>query len=84
MHPHPYLLAALTEDRSRQCPCGAVAERRHGLCRKCYARVQWRRKTTHTAHRTSRHLAARQARAGARRFTDAMSFVTKRSKGVES
>jgi hypothetical protein len=42
---HPDLLAALAEDKRRQCPCGAMAEEAFGLCRKCHARFAWRRKT---------------------------------------
>lgn len=59
MH-HPYLLAALAEDRRRLCPCGAVAERPGALCRKCSARIAWRRKTTWTSRRTTRRRPVRE------------------------
>ena len=62
---HPDLLAALADDRRRQCPCGAVTEQPHHLCRKCRARIVWRRKITPTSRRAARRLAKRQARAGA-------------------
>jgi hypothetical protein len=77
MHPHPYLLEALADDRRRQCPCGAAAERTNGLCRKCQARVQWRRKTTRTPRRVARRLIARQAHAGARTFAQAVRMARK-------
>lgn len=44
------LITILAEQRRRQCPCGAVADRPVGLCRKCQNRKAWRRKTT-TPHR---------------------------------
>ena len=81
---HPYLLAALADERRRSCPCGAVTEHPYSLCRKCHARVLWRRKTTRTARRASRHLAHRQAREGARRFARAMSLLNTGNKGVEN
>jgi hypothetical protein len=77
MHPHPYLLAALADDRRRQCPCGAAAERTNGLCRKCQARVQWRRKTTRTPRRVARRLVSRQARSGARTLAQAIRVTRK-------
>ena len=40
------LTVLLTDQRRRQCPCGAVADRPFGLCRKCQDRNAWRRKTT--------------------------------------
>lgn len=40
------LIVILAEQRRRQCPCGAVADRRSGFCRKCQDRNAWRRKTT--------------------------------------
>ena len=45
------LTVLLAEHKRRQCPCGAVAERRSGLCRKCHDRGAWRRKTTATHRR---------------------------------
>jgi hypothetical protein len=77
MHPHPYLLAALADDRRHQCPCGAAAERSNGLCRKCQARVQWRRKTTRTSRRAARRLTTRQARTGARALALAIRITRK-------
>jgi len=50
---HPILIAALVEDRRRQCPCGAVAQQPYGLCRECQAVTVWRRDTERTRSRSS-------------------------------
>ena len=76
-----YLITVLAEDRHRHCPCGAVAEQPYGLCRKCHARMVWRRKTTRTSRRAARRQAVRH---GARLLTGAMSLLRSTSKGVES
>ena len=81
---HPDLIAALADERRRQCPCGAVAERPDRLCRKCQARMAWRRKTTRTSRRAARRLAARQAHEGTRIFASAMALLRTVSKGAES
>ena len=57
---HPILIAALVEDRRRQCPCRTVASQTDGLCRECKAVVVWRRET----ERTRRRGAPNWARAG--------------------
>lgn len=58
---------ALAEDRRRFCPCGAVTEHPYGMCRKCHARMTWRRHKTqsrrHTVGRRSSRLARDRARA---------------------
>ena len=46
---HPILLAALVEDRRRQCPCMAVAPESYGPCRRCRAAAIWRHETTWTS-----------------------------------
>ena len=48
---HQILVAALAEDRRRGCPCGAVAQQPHGLCRECQAVSVWRRETKRTSRR---------------------------------
>ena len=48
------LAVILADQRRRQCPCGAVADRPFGLCRKCQDRKSWRRKSEST-HRKSTH-----------------------------
>jgi hypothetical protein len=76
-----YLITVLAEDRRRHCPCGAVADQSYGLCRKCHARMVWRRKIT----RASRHAARRQAAVhGARLLASAISLLQATSKGAES
>ena len=81
---HPRLIAALADDWRRQCPCGAVAERPDRLCRKCHARMAWRRRTTRTSRRAARRLDARQAHEGTRIFASAMARLQTISRGVES
>lgn len=87
MH-QPYLITALYEAKRRQCPCGAVAEHPRGLCRKCQARMAWRRKTTTRTSRrgaSRRRLAKRHARSLARLANDAMSLPrTTASKGDDN
>jgi hypothetical protein len=52
---HPTLVSLLAEERHRQnCPCGAVSEHPYALCRKCHARMAWRRRTTDNARRAAR------------------------------
>jgi hypothetical protein len=48
------LTVVLTEQRRRQCPCGAVADRPLGLCRKCQDRNARRRRTTSTRRKNTR------------------------------
>jgi hypothetical protein len=81
---NPYLLAALGEDRHRQCPCGAIAERHERLCRKCRARMAWRRKTTRASRRAARHLVARQVGEGTQILASVMALFGAIGKGVES
>jgi len=78
------LIVALADDRHRQCPCGAVADRPDRLCRKCHARMLWRRKTTRTSRRAARRLAALQAHEGTRIFASAMALLQVIGRGVES
>jgi hypothetical protein len=81
---HPKLIAVLADDQHRHCPCGAVGEQPQRLCRKCHARMAWRRKTTRTSRRAARRLAAHQAREGTRILASAMALLHAISKGVES
>jgi len=74
------LLAPPAGGRRRQCPCGAVTDHSYHLCRKCRARVVWRRKTTRTSRRVARRLTARQAHNGARTFAQALRHVKKGAK----
>lgn len=36
---HPYLVAALVDDRRTFCPCGVVPSQSHQLCRTCLVRI---------------------------------------------
>jgi hypothetical protein len=83
MH-HPDLLAALAQDKVRQCPCGAVADRPFGLCRKCQARGAWRRKT-HSRHRqAARGRLGHRIRHIARLLVGVMCLLLPTSRGLES
>jgi hypothetical protein len=75
------LTAALAEDRRRQCPCGAVAGQPLGLCRKCHARMGWRRKTRQASRRAARRQVAGH---GTRILVGVMSLLRTTSKGAES
>ena len=75
---HPSVIAAIAEYRYRQCPCGAATDQPYGLCRKCYARMVWRRHHSRASHRAARRLAARQARDGARLLTATKSLLRTR------
>lgn len=70
------LTVILADQRHRQCPCGAVADRRLGLCRKCQDRKAWRRKTTTPRRKTSRRGFARRVHDAARFLTGAVIVLT--------
>ena len=50
---HPILVAALVEDRRRQCSCGAVTQRPNGRCRRCRAAAFSRHETARSSCRTA-------------------------------
>jgi hypothetical protein len=80
---HPILIAALAEDRRRQCPCGAVTQEPNGMCRGCQAAAVSRHETA----RSSRRTASRRTPAGtakARLFGWAASLLQIIGKGAES
>ena len=77
------LIVALTEQRRHQCPCGAVADRGFGLCRKCRARNAWRRKTTSSHRMPRRRRSAHRDRNVARFFADLFTRFTLVSNGME-
>jgi len=56
------LAVILADQRRRQCPCGAVADRPFELCRKCQDRKTWRRKTTFARRKDKRRRLGRRAR----------------------
>ncbi len=56
------LTVILAEQRRRQCPCGAVADRPFGFCRKCQDRTAWRRKATAKQRKATRRPVSRRLR----------------------
>lgn len=72
MHHNLALAIVLAEQRHRQCPCGspcgAVADRPFGLCRKCQDRNGWRRKNTASRRKATRRQSGHRARKLARIF----------------
>ena len=81
---HPNLIAALAEDRRKSCPSGAVTEQPHHPCRKCLARLVWRRHTSRPPRSALQRPAGRQTRARARIFAAATSMLRIISKGARS
>ena len=75
MH-HSLIIMAMAGDRRRFCPCGAVTEHPSGLCRKCHARMTWRRHNTRPRRRTTRRRSGRQARDRARVLAASMFHPT--------
>jgi hypothetical protein len=72
---HPQFINPTTRGRHRRCPCGALTEPGRGLCRKCHARILWRRRHSRGTQRAARRLASRQARHSARLFANAISLL---------
>ena len=80
---HPVLVAALAEDRRRQCPCGAVTQEPNGMCRGCRAAAISRHETAPSNGRTaSRWTPVRVAKA--RLFARVASLLQIIGKGAES
>jgi hypothetical protein len=80
---HPILIAALAEDRRRQCSCGAVTQETNGTCRRCQAAAVSRHETA----RSSRRTASRWTPVGsakARLFGRVASLLQIIGKGAES
>ncbi len=50
---HPILVAALAEDRRRQCSCGAVKQEPNGICRGCRAAAISRHESAPSNRRTT-------------------------------
>jgi hypothetical protein len=66
------LIVVLAEQRRRQCPCGAVADRPFGLCLKCRDRNAWRRKGVSNRRRGTRRRRGHRTRNVTRTFFDAV------------
>jgi hypothetical protein len=80
---HLEIKTVLAVDRRRRCPCGAVAERPGKFCRKCQARMAWRRRYDATNRRTARRIVRRQARDSARLLAGALALLAITDEGVE-
>ena len=80
---HPNLIAALAEDRCKVCPCGAVTGQPCGLCRRCLARMGWRRCTSHPSRHTVRRRSDRPARDRAWIYAVAASMLRTMGKGAK-
>jgi hypothetical protein len=81
---HPDLIAALAEDRRKSCPCGAVAEPSWELCRKCIARITWRRRTRRPYRRAIRRHVGRQIPDRMGVFAPTTSIFRATGKGAEN
>ena len=80
---HPILVAALADDRCRQCSCGAVTQAPNGRCRGCQAAAVARHETA----APSRRAASRWTPPGiakARLFAGVASLLQIFGKGAES
>ncbi|HXL89134.1 MAG TPA: hypothetical protein VN969_09155 [Streptosporangiaceae bacterium] len=63
---HSSLINQLTEIQRRSCPCGAVPEPSHGLCRKCFSGMVWRRRKAKPVRHATRRRRGWQAHERAR------------------
>jgi len=66
------LAVILADQRRRQCPCGAVADRPFELCRKCQDRKAWQRQATFSRRKAARGRHGRRTRNVARLFADVL------------
>jgi hypothetical protein len=66
------LTVILADQRRRQCPCGAVADRPFGLCRKCQDRKAWQRQAAFSRRKSARRRHGRRTRNVARLFADVL------------
>jgi hypothetical protein len=80
---HPILVAALAEDRRRQCSCGAVMREPNGMCHGCRAVAASRHETARSSRRTTSRWAPARA-AKARLFAWVTSLLQTIGKGAES
>jgi hypothetical protein len=71
------------QDNSWSCSCGAIAEQQHGLCRKCYAGMTWRRHTSGSARKTSRRRRGRLSRERARILSVAATMTGSNGSGAD-
>jgi hypothetical protein len=80
---HPNTVITIPHEHPRPCPCGAVPEYPHGLCRKCHAGMVWRRRKTGQAQHSTRRRRGRQSRNRSRIMALAESMSRVSSKGAD-
>jgi hypothetical protein len=80
---NPHQIYKIAEVRHQSCPCGAVAEHHHGLCRKCHAGMTWRRRNAGTARNSSRRRRGRQSRERGRLLALVTSSFRTSGKGAD-
>jgi|HubBroStandDraft_5_1064220.scaffolds.fasta_scaffold346414_1 hypothetical protein len=81
---HPSTIITIPQQYTRQCPCGAVPEYPHNMCRKCHAGMVWRRRKTGSPRRASRRRRSRQSRDNSRILTlNEPMFRTANSRGAD-
>ena len=59
---HPNTIITIPQRYTRQCPCGAVPECPHSMCRKCHAGMVWRRRKAGPPRHASKRRRGRQSR----------------------
>lgn len=79
---HPDLIAELAEDRRNSCACGTFTDQPNGLCRRCLARMGWRRCTSRSSRSAVHRSAGRQARGPAWIFAVGISMLRTIGKGA--
>jgi hypothetical protein len=80
---HPDIILTIAQHQTRSCPCGAAAEYRYGMCRKCYAGMVWRRRQAGPARCAARRRRGRQSRERARVLAFAQSMFRASGKGAD-
>lgn len=80
---HPNTILKLAQERTHQCPCGAVPEYPYGMCRKCHAGMVWRRRQAGPARRAARRRRGRQSREQSRILALTESTFRANSKGAD-
>jgi hypothetical protein len=81
---HPNLTVALAEDRRSSCTCDTATGQLYDLCRRCRARMVWRRCTGRPPRRSVHHRADRRTRDRAWIFAMATSILRTIGKGTRS
>jgi hypothetical protein len=81
---YPNLIAAVVEDRRRSCRCGLATSQLHEPCRRCYARISWRRRTNQRSQSVGKNEAKRRARAWTWVLAMAASVLRVLAKGARS